>query len=417
MKPTKLVFAIGLLVVMTVSGVLAANEGRIYGRIITVDGDSFEGLIRWDKNEASWVDVLNGNKELDESLVDEFASEGRRKYSDRGAKIEFFGLTINRDEGSVFRFSNNAESGMRFGHIKRMEVIGNDEVLVILKSGEEVELSGGSTDIGSSIREIVIEDEDEGEIEFVWEDIEAIELMSADTDMQSSFGDRLYGTLTTRRGETFTGYVCWDMDEIFTEDILDGSEKNRSRKIEFGKIRAIERYSSNGAMVTLANGEDVLLRESNDVDDSNRGIVIGDPGFGQVTVDWDEFDRLEFSVPKRDIGYDDFDGGRKLYGTIYTEDGDSFTGEIIWDADEQYTWEILDGEYHDVEFDIEFGLIKAIEKKSYRSSLVTVADGREFRLRGSNDVDEDNKGIFVKLDNGDKAEVTWDDFDRVEFRR
>ncbi len=25
----------------------------------------FEGLIRWDKNEASWVDVLDGTKEID----------------------------------------------------------------------------------------------------------------------------------------------------------------------------------------------------------------------------------------------------------------------------------------------------------------------------------------------------------------
>jgi hypothetical protein len=417
MKSFTLAVATGLLVLLAATGATADNEGRIYGKIITVDGDTFEGLIRWDKNEANWVDVLNGNKELDESVYDEFSSERRRKYSDRGAKVEFFGLTISRDDGSVFNFSNSAESGMRFGHIKRLEVIGDDEALIILKSGEEVELSGGSTDIGTGIREIVIEDPDEGEIEFVWDDIEAIEFRSSRTDMQSNFGERLYGTLTTRRGETFTGYVCWDMDEIFTEDILDGSERNRSRKIDFGKISAIERYSSNGAMVTLANGDELLLRETNDVDDGNRGIVIGDPGFGQVTVDWDEFERLEFTRPSREVRYDDFDGGHKIYGTIYTEDGESYTGEIIWDADERYTWEILDGEYHDVEFDVEFGLIRMIEKKSYRSSLVTVLDGREFRLRGSNDVDEDNKGIFVKTDAGDRIEVDWDDFDRVEFRR
>ncbi|MBD3333194.1 hypothetical protein GF356_10120, partial [candidate division GN15 bacterium] len=93
MKSLTLAVATGLLVLLAATGATADNEGRIYGKIITVDGDTFEGLIRWDKNEANWVDVLNGNKELDESVYDEFASERRRKYSDRGAKVEFFGLT------------------------------------------------------------------------------------------------------------------------------------------------------------------------------------------------------------------------------------------------------------------------------------------------------------------------------------
>ncbi len=42
----------------------AEDTGRIYGQITTVDGDVFEGLIRWDKNEGSWVDVLDGDKNL-----------------------------------------------------------------------------------------------------------------------------------------------------------------------------------------------------------------------------------------------------------------------------------------------------------------------------------------------------------------
>jgi hypothetical protein len=106
-----------------------------------------------------------------------------------------------------------------------------------------------------------------------------------------------------------------------------------------------------------------------------------------------------------------------MRGTVYTEDGESYEGEIRWDDDEEYTWEILDGEYRDVEFDIEFGLIQEIAKRSYRSSMVTVWDGRSFRLRGSNDVDEDNKGIFVTTGDGEEIEIDWEDFERVEFVR
>jgi len=61
------------------------------------------------------------------------------------------------------------------------------------------------------------------------------------------------------------------------------------------------------------------------------------------------------------------------------------------------------------------GLIKKIQKRSYRSSVVTVSDGREVRLRGSNDVDEDNKGIIITLNGGEEVEIDWEDFDRVEF--
>jgi len=399
-------------VVLVVSaGAIAEDNGRIYGRLTTVDGDVFEGVIRWDKNEAHWVDVLDGTKELRKHAKDR---SRRKKYRDGEGSIEIFGFEFGRT--TTFSWSGSAQSGIRFGHIKSLEVIDDNAALLVLKSGEEVEFEGGSTDLGTDIREIIIDDKVEGEIELVWDDIELVEFMDTKSGAEDNFGDRLYGKLTTRRGDEFTGYVCWDVDEVYSKDILDGDYKGRSRKIKFGKIRSIERYSSNGASVTLINGDDILLRGSNDVDDGNRGIILGDPAFGQVRVDWSEFDRLDFMpLPDDAVEYSDFDGGKRLYGTVYTEDGESYTGTIRWDDDEEFTWEILDGNTRDVEFDIEFGLIKQIKKRSYRSSLVTVSDGREFRLRDSNDVDEDNKGIFVELSDGEEVEIYWEDFDRVEF--
>lgn len=395
--------------------VLADNSGRINGRITTVDGDIFEGLIRWDKNEGSWVDVVNGTKELPEK---NYKISKRKRYRNRETSIEIFGITIGKhNTNSNWSWSNSAQSGIRFGHIKSLEVLNDDEALLVLKSGEELVLTNGSTDIGNSIREIIIEDEVEGEIELVWDDIETIDFFSAGREIESNFGERLYGTLSTRRDEKFTGFVCWDIDELFTRDILDGDYKGKKRKIKFSKIESIERYSSSGALVTLVSGDELLLRGSNDVDDGNRGIIISDPGFGQVIVDWNEFDKLEFTKAPDQIRYDNFDGGRYLLGTVFTEDEESYTGRIRWDDDEEYTWEILDGNYHGIEFDIEFGFINNIVKKSYRSAVVTVWDGRDFRLRGSNDVDEDNKGIFIILEDGDEVEVDWDDFARAEFNR
>ena len=108
-----------------------------------------------------------------------------------------------------------------------------------------------------------------------------------------------------------------------------------------------------------------------------------------------------------------------MFGTVYDEDGDEYTGYILWDNDEEYTWEVLDGDYRGVSFDITFANIKSIEKLSRRTSRVTLWDGRQFKLRDSNDVDDDNNGIFVTSTPEGEPETSldWDEFERVEFRK
>ncbi|HUV30234.1 MAG TPA: hypothetical protein VMY05_03965 [Acidobacteriota bacterium] len=415
MRVTAFLMTAAAAILLSAMALAADNSGRIYGEITTVDGDVLKGLIRWDKNEGSWVDLLNGSKDLRDDRDRDRSLSKRKRYSDRRRSIELFGIKIIDDDGLVHVMTGVAQSGIRFGHIKTMKILDDDMVRLDLKSGREAELFDGSTDIGTSIREIVIEDESEGELELAWDDIERIDFMAAGTSEPSSFGDRLYGTVTTRRGEDYSGFICWDVDEIFTGDVLDGVENSRKRKIRFDKIASIERYSSKGATVVTRTGDEYVLRGTNDVNSSNRGIGVSDPGLGQVTVGWDEFERVVFSDPPSMVRYDDFDGGRPLQGTVFTEDGNQYTGTICWDDDEEYTWEILDGEYRDLEFDVEFGLIKQIEKKSYRAAIVTVWDGRSFQLRGSNDVDEDNKGIIVVMDDGEEAIIDWEEFTRVEF--
>jgi hypothetical protein len=389
-----------------------ADPGLLYGKIYTVDDEILEGFIRWDKNEASWDDILDGNKELDRKSVRRYRDN--RRYP-RKKEIKILGITVYREDGDFgWGWSNEAQSGIRFGHIKTLIPVGNDEVILVLKSDEEVELEGGSGDIGVDNREILVDDIKEGILELYWDDIERIEFETT-PEKESDFGQRLYGTLTTRRGKEYTGFVCWDVDEVFDTDILDGREKHRKRKIEFGRIQSIERRSSSSAEVTLKNGRSMRLEGTNDIDSGNRGIVVSDLNLGRIKVDWDEFDTIRFTDPPPGPSYNDFDGGRRLYGTVYTEDDEKFTGEVKWDADEEFTWEILDGEYHDVEIDIEFGFIKSIEKVSFHSSRVTLADGRSFKLRGSNDVDSENKGIIIYTDENDEILIDWEDFDKVEF--
>lgn len=396
-----------------IAGAISSAEcdGRIYGKITTADGDILEGLIRWDKNEGAWVDILNGNKEITREARKKAKASQRKKYSNRNG-----GFNFQFD----FDFDSQAESGIRFGHIRSLEVDSDDRAILILKSGETIEFEGGSTDIGTDVREIVIEDKDQGELELVWDDIERVDFSSCGQSVESftsGFGERLYGVLTTRRGETFVGWICWDVDEIFSNDILDGEENGRSRKLKFGRISSIERYSSSGAKVLLASGDEMVLRGSNDVDNSNSGVLVLDPGIGQVRVEWDEFEKVDFKPQPRPVGYAQFDGGTAISGTVTTLDGDTYTGSIKWDMDETKTWELLDGSSRDIEYDVEFGLIKSIEKVSDRYSLVTLLDGRELKLGGSNDVDESNKGVVITDAKGEETVVDWEDFSKLELKK
>ncbi len=416
MRISKIPSAFLTLLFCSVSIAYSQDAGRIYGKILTTYGDEFEGFIRWDKNEANWVDMLNGTKKIDR----EWMREARRKYREQfgddreSRRFNWFGIRINDRSSSIWATSST--SGIRIGHVKRIEPSGRDKATLVLKSGEEVEFSGGSTDIGTDVREIIIEDRDEGEVELEWRDIEEVKFEQAPSSARSEFSERLYGTLTTRDGEKFTGLVCWDVDEIFADDILDGDHRNRKRRIRFGDIEALERYSSSGAKVFLKDGDEIVLRGSNDVNDSNRGIIISDPDFGQVQVSWRDFESLELQRYRARFSYDDFDGGRRLFGTVYLEDGKKFRGEIVWDNDEAYTWEILDGEDNGLQYDIEFGKVKSIEKASSRSAIVTIRNGREFELRDSNDIDSGNRGVWI--DSRDDLEyVSWADFEKIVFER
>jgi hypothetical protein len=395
-----------LLLLFAFSSSLHAQPGRICGTIYTRDGESFRGPIRWDKNEAFWDNILDATKRREGS---------HREGSRREKHVSILGLKITWDEQGS---EGQASSGIQFGYLKSLERRSKNRATLSLKNGDKITFYGSGTDVGSGIREIVIWDPDEGEVNLDWDDIDLVEFEECEPDEIIEPDKRLYGEIETRRGDTFKGFICWDVDELFYSDILDGEERHRNRKIPFGKIKVIERRSSSSAWVELRNGDKMRLSGTNDVNSGNRGIVIFDPQYGRVTISWDEFDRLEFldDGDKHLLRYDQFENPKPLYGVVYDEDGDSFQGYIRWDDDETESWERLDGEYRDLDVDVEFSQIAQIEKRSSNSVLVTLKNGNSFKLSGSNDVNEENKGIYVTTDDGDEIELDWWDFDKVIFK-
>jgi len=395
----------GVVLVGLFSTGLHAEGGFLYGTIITDDGDKLTGRIRWDKNEGSWDDILDANK----------IRKDRHSRS-RDKKISIFGIEIF-SEGSTW--SSTSQAGLRFGYIEKIIRRSGRRSSIILKGGEKIKFDGGA-DLSSSIRGILIDDVEEGIIKLDWNDIEEVRFSPLTLEYKPSrefLGFRLYGTVETESGIEFEGFIQWDVDEIWSTDILDGDQRSRGRKIPFRRIKKIEKLSSRASRITLVNERTLKLSGSNDVDRDNRGIVIMVPDWGRVKVEWDEFEAVTFKpAPEKFVRtYDDYKAPWRLRGTVYTEYGDQYTGEITWDDDEKYSWEFLDGEYRDMEFDIEFAHIHRIKKRTTSSCEVTLHSGDKFRLRGSNDVNDENKGIFVLTDDGEEIEIEWDDFEKVEF--
>ena len=353
-----------------------ALDGRLYGNVVTRSGEEFQGYIRWDRNEGGWADLLDVDRKGGRSTL----------------------------------------SGIRFGHIRRIDVLNSRSALFTLKSGQQQDLGSRRTDLGRGMRALVVDDPQRGVAEFEWRDLEAVEFMAAPDGIIPG-GERLYGTLVTRAGLEFTGYVTWDVDEIFTTDILDGDDRDGVRReIPFGDIASIDRESSRAGRVMLKDGQEVLLTGSNDVDRSNRGISVSDPALGQIKVDWKDFSAVHLERPAFETAYDEFDGGRLIRGTVVTESGEEHAGDIRWDNDEEYTWEMLNGDYKGIDFTVEFSRIASITKKGY-SAEVVLLDGRTFHLSGSNDVNPNNRGITIRAADGAVHEVEWDDFRELRLDR
>ncbi|MBT8395350.1 MAG: hypothetical protein HKO65_01335 [Gemmatimonadetes bacterium] len=419
----------------------AQEQERIWGRVTTVTGEVHRGFIRWDRNEGGWADLLDGNKDFTPFLFQDWWDlvHPEDRQGDRVIELNGYRITWDDDEPE---FPESHESGIRFGHIKTLTVAGDDQATLELRSGRFLDLNGGSTDIGDDLREVLVARADGSRVELEWGDIRDIALETPPSSARPE-GRRLHGTVVLDEDTRFTGYIAWDMEKILTSDTLQGFTSDGSRRdLLFGRITEL-RPSGRGSELTLADGATIELFESDDVDEGNDGIQVSDPGMGLVLLEWDELERVRFHPPEVPISPGSFDTARRLRGTVTTTDSTELTGWIRWDGDEEYSWELLDGQDGDLIFDIEFGLVASIDRfvgvttsvevgatgvnvqtAPTEGATVTLRDGRAFELDGSNDVDDGNSGIFLVLDSSgqspDDAEaewvlVKWEDFRSVEF--
>ena len=351
-----------------------SGSNRLYGTVEVKNGNVARGFLRWDRNEGSWNDLLDGSKDA------------------RGS---------------------SSLSGIRFGHIKRIETSGRNRASLTLRSGQKVRMQSHSSDLGQGLRGIVIAHAGGGQSELQWSDIKAVDFSAPPSGLDAP-GGRLHGTLTTSSGVEFTGHITWDVDEIYSDDVLDGDSNGTRYEIAFGAIKTIHRLSSVSSRVVFHSGKELTVSGTNDVNSENRGITVSDASLGQVNVPWKAFGSVRFHGSGFEESWEDFDGGQPIRGTVTTVSGETVSGDIRWDNDEHQTWEMLNGEADGVEFDIEFSNIAKIEKQG-SGSVVTLRDGRSFDLAGSNDVSRGHRGVVVTTGES-TITLPWREFRALDLR-
>src|ERR1041384_7307700 len=261
---------------------------------------------------------------------------------------------------------------------------------------------------------------------------------AVETHAQSHEGF-IYGKVYTNRS-TYTGPIRWGKEEVLWTDLFNAAktdhsfdrlvpeknsdswgnvdwnishiwENNATHQFpcQFGNIKEMRMVNDDEVVIKLKNGGEIRVED--DGNDIGEKVQVMDPELGIINVDWDNIDRIEFMPTPSKLSQT---FGMPLYGTVEGVRREKYTGFIVWDNYERLTTDKLDGDSEDGDVSIEFKDITSIEKRG-RGSLVTTKSGRDLYLTGSNDVDDDNRGIMVVSPEIGVIKFTWDAFRKITF--
>lgn len=386
---------------------LAQDQALIYGTLTTIDGEQYTGQLRWGKEEAIWTDLFNGTKDENDNY--RYLSRDDRDAL-REKKRETRSSWGNSWSWGSGDYETTHEFQARFGDISKIEINRRSEVKLTMRNGETMYVKDGSNDFDT---EITVMDPELGKTSFRWSRIEQVEFKEAPNNFSEKLGEPLYGTVEFYGGE-YTGFIQWDHDERLSTDILDGDTRDGDVKIEFGKVKSIEK-DRGGSNVILESGREMYLRGSNDVNSENRGIIVA-TDFGRVDITWRDFEKVTFTeAPSNAPGYGAYSDLKELSGSVTTVNGETLTGKIIFDLDEAYTFEMLQGNDDDIEYIIPMEHVASVSPKNYDYSEVVLKNGTKLTIGDARDVSEENDGVLVFTGGADPTFIIWEDIEIIKF--
>jgi hypothetical protein len=383
-----------------------SDTGFIYGTVTSTSGTIYQGQIRWGNEEAFWYDIFNATKAFEgENAYEKIAPDKKNKnwWENLDASI----LRIWDDEYS----SQIHQFTCRFGDIKSISPNGNT-LYCEFKNGITLKLKGGSNDVGTTI---IVKDYELGIVKLRWDRIRKVTFENTPDQLVEKLGQPLYGIVKTTTGQ-MEGYVQWDKDERLDSDLLQGSSSSEKLEIAFSKISCIENLGDK-SQVQLRSGKKIVMHGTNDVNAENRGIVVSTEEVGQIEIPWSSFTSVCFNENHKDSGpaYHAYSKPKRLYGQVKDLSGNQYHGLIIFDKDEKWDFEQLEGIHNDLKYIIPFRNIKTIIPKNIDYTYVILRNEEKFILGNLQDVSSKNEGLVVILSNSDSKFVDWSQIDEINF--
>lgn len=389
----------------------------IYGTVTTDEDRQYTGQLRWGDEEAFWFDFFNSSKPTND-FIEYLSDDELDALHDND---ENHGIFQRNGRNWNWNWNNHGDKNhthlfaIQFGDIASIDIGRRERIKLELKNGDIIRLEGGSNDIGADIQ---VADQEIGNIKLDWHEVTKVEFLSTPSSIENHYGEPLYGTVKTI-DDSFTGYVQWDHDERLSEDELNGDHEDGELDIPFGTIRSIQ-AKRRGSEVELKSGRKFYLTGSNDVNDDNRGIIVNIEGLGRVDIPWDEFVEVQFvDAPAiSNVDYASFNRGSMLIqGDVKLEKGEDMSGTIVFDLDEQYQCEMLNGKKDDIDYFIPFSNIHQITPLSRSKTEIELKSGKKIELRDAVDVDDNNDGALVFGQNDDDPEYApWHEVEAIVLK-
>jgi len=388
----------------------AQDQGFMYGKVSTRDGNEYIGLIQWGGEEIFWSDFFNASK-LNAKVFGHILDERKDDEQDNswlGIDWSLSGIWEDRHSWTVHEFV------CQFGNIQSLEYRRDKRMLLTLKNGSVLEIGGsGYNDVLASI---YVFDEEIGKIKISADRVRLVEFRQGPKRINEKPGDAISGTVFTTNGKEYKGMIQWDHDERTSNEKLDGEADGRDLSIPFAKISNIRPLRS-GSKVTLGSGRQFLLTGTNDVNYKNKGIYVTHPDFGRVDIPWSYVEQVDFDEkPWSGPSFNDFKKPKQLSGRVTMLNGKKVSGYIVFDLDEIWGFEILDGDANKIRYQIPFSSIKSITPKNYNYSWIVLRNGDKVLLGDRRDVTDENGGLLIFDSRESEAvRVDWEMIEQIDF--
>jgi hypothetical protein len=393
---------------------VAQHEAFIYGKIETTGGQQYSGQIRWSAQQVYWSDFIFALKTdvpvlqyLTETQINNLSADAKSS----GFDWQFMNLWKTKYP------ERQHDLKIRFGDLAAIQPDGALQATLTLKNGNRFKATTHPDDNRHLGKDITVFDARKGQVKIDWDKLVRVQFLPTPARLAHLNATPLYGTVITSNGPV-TGLIIWDRDEYLTSHVLDGQLENSTQtsRYAFGNILSIQARDK-GALVKLKSGEKVFLKNNRDVNTANRGILVQHPERGLALIKWSAFRSVTFTdkIPGG-LGYNAYPKPHNLKATIQTTENRNYTSTFVFDLDEEWDLEILDGQHESgIQYWLPFRYIKSIKPLSENAAEVTLTDEKKLILGGQYDVTGKNWGLMLNLPQARHRYLPWNTISLISF--